>query len=111
MNGGEIVSGRNFTSAEYAAGAHVAVINDKLAEALFPRASIRSASGSRSSASPSTVVGVHVEAASLFGGGDEVRLAMPHTTFIKVADYWKGWMDIAVLPDRGGDEPARRRTR
>jgi len=23
---------------------------------------------------------------------------MPHTTFEKVADYWKGWMDIAVMP-------------
>ena len=37
VTGGEIVSGRTFTSAEYAAGAHVAVINDKLAESLFPR--------------------------------------------------------------------------
>lgn len=23
---------------------------------------------------------------------------MPHTTFTKVGDYWRGWMDIAVLP-------------
>ena len=29
------------------------------------------------------------------------RMAIPHTTFVKVADYWKGWMDIAVMPDRG----------
>ena len=47
------------------------------------------------------MIGLHVEAASLFGGGDEQRLAMPHTTFEKVADYWKGWMDIAVMPVEG----------
>ena len=23
---------------------------------------------------------------------------MPHSTFMKVADYWKGWMDVAVIP-------------
>jgi putative ABC transport system permease protein len=23
---------------------------------------------------------------------------MPHSTFTKVADYWKGWMDIVVIP-------------
>jgi putative ABC transport system permease protein len=25
-------------------------------------------------------------------------LAIPHTTFTKVADYWRGWMEIAVVP-------------
>jgi putative ABC transport system permease protein len=34
----------------------------------------------------------------LFSNADEPRLAIPHTTFTKVADYEKGWMDIAVLP-------------
>jgi len=36
VNGGEILAGRNFTPMEYAAGARVVVINDKLAESLFP---------------------------------------------------------------------------
>jgi len=36
VNGGDILAGRNFTAIEYAAGARVAVINDKLAESLFP---------------------------------------------------------------------------
>ena len=36
VNGGDILAGRNFTPIEYAAGARVAVINDKLAESLFP---------------------------------------------------------------------------
>ncbi len=34
----------------------------------------------------------------MFSNADEPRLAIPHTTFTKVADYWKGWMEIAVLP-------------
>jgi putative ABC transport system permease protein len=97
VNGGEILAGRNFTPMEYAAGARVAVINDKLAESLFPR---RNAVGKRIKiyGQPFEVVGLHAEAASLFSNADEPRLAIPHTTFTKVADYWKGWLEIAVLP-------------
>lgn len=98
VTGGEIVAGRNFTPAEYAAGSHVAVINDKLAEALFARGVDPIGKRIKVFGQPFTVIGLHVEAASLFGGGDQVRMAMPHTTFVKVADYWKGWMDISVLP-------------
>jgi putative ABC transport system permease protein len=97
VNGGDILSGRNFTQMEYAAGAHVAIINDKLAESLFPR---RDAVGKRIKifGQPFEVIGLHAEAASLFSNADEPRLAMPHTTFTKVADFQKGWMDIAVVP-------------
>lgn len=97
VNGGELRAGRNFTPVEYAAGSRVAVINDKLAESLFPGLE---PIGKRIKIYGQTfeVIGLHVEASSLFGGGGNPRLAMPHTTFTKVADYWKGWMDIAVLP-------------
>jgi len=97
VTGGTIVAGRNFTPIEYAASARVAVINDKLAESLFPGLD---PIGKRIKifGEPFEVIGLHVEAASLFGGGDDPRLAMPHTTFEKVADYWKGWMDISVMP-------------
>lgn len=98
VTGGEIVAGRNFTAMEYASGARVAVINDKLAETLFPGldpiGKVIKIFGQ-----PFEVIGLHVEAASLFGGGDDPRLAMPHTTFEKTADYWKGWMSISVMPD------------
>jgi len=100
VTGGNIVAGRSFTPVEYAASARVAVINDKLAESLFPGIDPIGKT-IRIFGEPFTVIGLHVEAASLFGGGDEVRLAIPHTTFEKVADYWKGWMDIAVLPAEG----------
>ena len=71
VNGGDILAGRNFTPIEYAAGAHVAIINDKLAESLFPgprsdrqahqdlRRAVRTSSGCtrrppRSSATPTS---------------------------------------------------------
>ncbi|MFL5403494.1 MAG: ABC transporter permease [Gemmatimonadales bacterium] len=97
VNGGDILAGRNFTPMEYAAGARVAVINDKLAESLFPR---RDPIGKRIKVfgQPFEVIGMHAEAASLFSNADEPRLAIPHTTFTKVTDYEKGWMEIAVLP-------------
>ena len=97
VNGGDILGGRNFTPMEYAASARVAVINDKLAESLFPGLD---PVGKRIKifGQPFEVVGLHAEAASLFGNADEPRLAMPHTTFTKVADFWPGWMEIAVVP-------------
>jgi putative ABC transport system permease protein len=97
VNGGDILAGRNFTAMEYAAGARVVVINDKLAQSLFPE---RDPVGKRIKifGQPFQVVGMHAEAASLFSNADEPRLAVPHTAFTKVADYEKGWMEIAVLP-------------
>jgi putative ABC transport system permease protein len=97
VNGGDLLAGRNFTNMEYAASSRVVIINDKLAESLFPR---RDAVGKtiKIFGEPFEVIGLHVEAASLFSNADEPRMAMPHTTFTKVADYWKGWMEIAVLP-------------
>jgi putative ABC transport system permease protein len=97
VTGGEIRAGRNFTQLEYAASARVAVINDKLAETLFPGLD---PIGRRIKifGQPFEVIALHVEAASLFGGGGDSRLAMPHSTFTKVADYWKGWMDLVVMP-------------
>jgi putative ABC transport system permease protein len=82
---------------EYAAAARVVIINDKLAASLFPR---RDPIGKtiKIFGEPFEVIGLHAEAASLFSNADEPRLAIPHTTFTKVADYQKGWMEIAVLP-------------
>jgi len=97
VNGGDIIAGRSFTPMEYAAGAHVAVINDKLAQSLFPE---RDPIGKsiKVFGVPFEVIGLHAEAASLFSNADEPRLAIPHTVFLKVADYERGWMEIAVVP-------------
>jgi putative ABC transport system permease protein len=95
--GGTIAAGRNYTEAEHATGARVAVINDRLAESLFPGLD---PVGKRIKifGQPFEVVGMYMEAASLFGNSRRPVLAMPHTTFTKVADYFKGWMEIAVTP-------------
>jgi putative ABC transport system permease protein len=97
VTGGELTAGRNFTHLEYAANRRVAVINDKLAESLFPGVD---PIGKRIKVfgQPFEVVGLHVEASSLFGGGGTPRMAIPHSTFQKVAQYWKGWMQLSVLP-------------
>ena len=97
VNGGDILAGRNFSPLEYAAGARVAVINDKLAESLFPGLD-PIGKKIKIYGQPFEVVGLHAEAASLFSDASDPRLAIPHTTFTKVADYWHGWMQIAVVP-------------
>lgn len=97
VNGGELRLGRNFTEMEYASGARVAVINDKMAESLFPGLD-PIGKRIRVFGEPFEVIGLHVEAASLFSNASSPRMAIPHTTFEKVADYWKGWMEIAVIP-------------
>ncbi|HEX5387943.1 MAG TPA: ABC transporter permease [Gemmatimonadales bacterium] len=97
VNGGDILQGRNYTEAEYAAGAHVAVINDRLAQALFPGLDPIDKE-IKIFGQPFKVVGMHAEAASLFSNADKPRLAIPHTVFTKVADYQKGWMDFSVVP-------------
>ena len=97
VNGGNILAGRTFTPIEYASGARVAVINDKLAQSLFPG---RDPIGKtiKIFGEPFLVIGLHAEAASLFSNADDPRLAIPHTIFTKVADYERGWMEVAVIP-------------
>ncbi len=95
--GGHILQGRNFTELEMAANSYVAVINDKVAESLFPGLD---PIGKRIKifGQPFEVVGLYAEAASLFDSNDEPALVIPHSTFTKVADYWKGWLMFAVRP-------------
>jgi putative ABC transport system permease protein len=97
VNGGDILEGRNFTEAEYAANARVVVINDHLAKALMPGVD-PIGKEIKIFGEPFTVVGMHAEAASLFSNADKPRLAIPHTTFVRVAEYEKGFMDFAVVP-------------
>ncbi|HET8634454.1 MAG TPA: ABC transporter permease [Gemmatimonadales bacterium] len=96
-SGATITQGRNYTEVEEASNAHVVVINDKMADMLFGN---RDPIGRQIKVYgiPFNVVGVYVDAAGLFSGTPSPTLSMPHSTFTKVADYWKGWMDIAVTP-------------
>jgi putative ABC transport system permease protein len=96
--GGTLTQGRNYTQLEEAANSHVVVVNDKLAQMLFPN---QDPIGRRIKVfgSPFTVVGVYMDGASLFNGNPSPTLTMPHSTFTKVADYWKGWLMFAVSPE------------
>ncbi|HLS48339.1 MAG TPA: ABC transporter permease [Gemmatimonadales bacterium] len=95
--GGSLTMGRNYTQVEEASGARVAVINDKTAESLF---SGLDPIGRRIKiyGEPFTVIGVYVDAAGLFSGTPAPSVTIPHSTFAKVADYWRGWMMFAVTP-------------
>jgi putative ABC transport system permease protein len=97
VKGGTLTTGRNFNQSEYAANARVAVINDKMADDLFPGLD-PIGKQIKVFGQPFQVVGVYTEPSSLFGSSRSPVLAMPHSTFTKVADYWKGWMQIAVTP-------------
>lgn len=94
--GGTITAGRNFTQAEYAAGSLVVVINDKMANSLFPGLD---PIGKRIKVfgQPFDVIGLYVDPNSMFGSSSPIAV-IPHTTFTKVADYLKGWLTIAVTP-------------
>lgn len=96
--GGTIIAGRNYTAIEHAASARVAVINDHLGEQLFAG---RDPIGRRIKVfgEPFDVIGVYSEPSSLFGDNKSPTVFIPHSTFTKVADYWKGWLMFAVMPE------------
>jgi putative ABC transport system permease protein len=95
--GGTIVSGRNFTPLEQAADARVVVINDRLAEQVFPGLD---PIGKRIKifGEPFDVIGLYSEPKSLFSDSESPYVGIPHSTFTKIADYWKGWMQFSVIP-------------
>ena len=97
VSGGTLTAGRSWTDIEFAAGSPVVVINDKLGQQLFPGVD-PVGKRLRIYGQPFQVVGIYAEAASLFGGGSSSMAMIPHTTFTKVADWFKGWLDFVVLP-------------
>ena len=97
VSGGTLTAGRTWTDIEYAAGSPVVVINDKLGQSLFPGVD-PIGKRLRIYGQPFDVVGIYTEAASLFGGGSSPMAMIPYTTFTKVADWFKGWMDFVVIP-------------
>jgi putative ABC transport system permease protein len=95
--GGTMTAGRNYTQMEEAAGAFVAVASEELVEELFPGLD---PIGRRIKVygQPFTVMGVYRHSQGMFGGENPPTVVIPHSTFTKVADYWRGWMDLAVRP-------------
>ncbi len=97
--GGSLTRGRNFTDVEAAAGAFVAIVNDRTAEQLFPGL-VPLGRLIKVFGVPFTVVGVYSEPASLFSGADSNPIViLPHGTFTKVASYDRGGMMVLIKPD------------
>jgi putative ABC transport system permease protein len=97
VGGGDIAPGRSFTRLESEARSRVVVVNEKLASELFghldpidKRIKIGGV--------PYEVVGVYVPPPDIFGEGNRPEAVIPHKTFQKYVDYWRGWMDFLVSP-------------
>src|SRR5881628_131508 len=90
--------GRSFTPFEDAANTHLAVVNTKLAENLFGQ---RDPLERRIKIGgvPFDVIGVYDPPPRLFGEGDRPEVMIPHGTFTKDLSYFRGWMDMFVVPE------------
>src|SRR6059036_2630708 len=97
IEGGHIHPGRSFSHLEDAANSHVAVVNTKLAENLFGQRDPM-ARRIKISGVPYDVIGVYDPPPHLFGGDDRPQAMIPHGTFMKDLQYWRGWMDMFVVP-------------
>ena len=97
VTGATLKEGRNYSQVEQAASSAVTVINENLADQLFPgldpldrRIKIFG--------HPFTVIGVYSEPADLFSGDPSPTVVIPHGTFVKYAEYGRGWMQFTVIP-------------
>ncbi len=97
VSGAALEDGRTFSQVEHAANSAVAVINEKLADQLFPgldpldrRIKIFG--------HPFTVIGVYSQPADMFSGDPSPAVVIPHSTFEKYAEYGRGWMQFTVIP-------------
>jgi putative ABC transport system permease protein len=98
VSGGDIYPGRSFTNLEALANDRVAVINARLGEQLFAQLdpigrTIKIANV------PYRVIGVVTPPPDIFGEGNRPEAIIPHGTFDKHVPYWRGWMNLLVLPD------------
>src|SRR5437660_1640620 len=97
IEGGTIHPGRSFSHVEDGANSHVAVVNTKLAENLFGQRD-PTARRIKISGVPYDVIGVYDPPPHLFGGEEQPQAMIPHGTFTKDLQYWRGWMDMFVVP-------------
>lgn len=97
VEGGEIIDGRNFTPVDAASSAYIVVINQNAAEALFERVD-PIGKQIRIFGLPFTVAGLYSDPKDIFSDSDEPKIIIPHSTFTKVADFERGWINIMVFP-------------
>lgn len=96
VEGGELLQGRNFTPTEDAGGSFVVVINQPVADELFPGVDPLGRQ-IKIFGLPFTVVGLYQDPSGLFAD-EGPKIVIPHTTFVKTATFDWGWLNIAVFP-------------
>lgn len=98
VSGGDVFPGRSYSHVEDVANSRVVVINEKVAEQLFPN---RDPLGRRVKIAglPYDVIGVYHPPTGLFGEGDQNEVFIPYGTLIKYVPYWQGWLDFFVAPE------------
>jgi len=97
VGGGDVFPGRSYTPAEDEAGAQVVVLNQKLADWLFPDLDPLDRM-IKIGSMPYQVIGVFNPPPNLFGGDDQFEAYIPHGALVKYVNYWRGWMDLLVGP-------------
>ena len=100
VGGGDIFPGRSFTNLEAIANDRVVVINAGLAERLFPQLDPIGRTVKITNV-PFRVIGVYNPPPDIFGDNNQPQALLPHGTFDKYVPFWRGWMDILILPDTG----------
>ncbi len=103
VDGGDITAGRNFTYAENTTGARVVVVNDKLAEQLFPGSDPLDKTIVISGV-PFRVLGVYHNIGSFLGkpnsssAGNDPRAIVPLETGTRSLDMYMRRLDLTVKP-------------
>ncbi|MGI8497074.1 MAG: ABC transporter permease [Gemmatimonadaceae bacterium] len=110
VDGGDINPGRSFTAAEAVTGARVLIINDKMAERLFPNEEAVGKAVLVNSI-PFQVIGVYHSTVSFIGtptqsSGDEAKGVVPLESARRYLDVWMRGMDLTVKP---GEDVSRER--
>jgi putative ABC transport system permease protein len=104
--GGDIDPGRSFTAAEARNAARVVIVNDKLAERLFPPGTEPVGKIIALGGEPFQVIGVYHSPVSFIGtptqeSGDEPSAIVPMETGRRYLDMWEMGMDLTVRPRDG----------
>ncbi len=100
VQGGDIVSGRNFTSLENETASHVVLVNEKVVEKLSLG---EDAVGKevRLGGKLFSVIGVFRPVSNVFDSGDRGKVIVPFNTAQRRLNTWIAWMDITVKPRAG----------
>ena len=101
-DGGDINPGRSFTLQENASGAHVVIINDKMAERLFPFGGPVGKSVTINN-SPYEVIGLYHYHPSFFFGGERALAILPIQTLLRHFTAQEGDAQLIIKPQDGVD--------